>query len=222
MNMKIYPSILSADFSKLGEQVSILESVGFDVIHCDIMDGHFVPNLTFGSSILKSLKTDIKMDCHLMVQNPEIFIDQFKELNLDCITFHIESTPNAYRFVQYLKTLGYRVGISLNPATHESTIEYLLPIIDLILVMMVNPGFGGQTFIDGQLPKLNAISSMIKQSKRNIILQVDGGINNITAPFVTKSGANCLVAGSYIFDAFTYNDPQAELIKRKNILDPRS
>lgn len=182
------------------------------------MDGHFVPNLTFGACVLKSLQTSMKMDCHLMVQNPEIFVDQFKNINLDCITFHIESTPNAHRLVQYLKTFGCKVGVSLNPATHESAIQHLLPIVDLVLVMTVNPGFGGQNFIESQVEKINSISTMIAQTNRNIILQVDGGITEKTAPLVKNAGANCLVSGSYIFDAFKSCNPENELLQRKNNL----
>lgn len=217
--MKISPSILSADFANLGYQLAALEKAGFKTIHCDVMDGHFVPNLTFGAPVLKSLKTNLKMDCHLMVKNPEIFVDQFKSLLLDCITFHVESTPDAYRIAQYLKTFGCKVGVSLKPATHENTLEHLLPVIDLILVMMVSPGFGGQTFIEQQLIKVRAISDMIKRSKRDIILQVDGGINEKTARFVAQAGANCLVSGSYIFDAFHDKNPESELKKRKKALE---
>jgi len=217
--MQTHPSILSADFANLERQLLILEEVGFQAIHCDIMDGHFVPNLTFGAPILKSLKTNLKMDCHLMVQNPEIFVDQFKTLNLDCVTFHIESTPNAHRLAQYIKTFGCKVGVSLNPATHENTVEHLLPIVDLVFVMTVNPGFGGQAFIEPQLAKIQAISNMIEKSKRQIVLQVDGGITEKTAPLVKKMGANCLVSGSYIFDAFQHNNPKEELLRRKKMLE---
>ncbi len=183
------------------------------------MDGHFVPNLTFGAFVLKSLKTTMKMDCHLMVQNPEKFVDQFKGLNLESITFHIESTPNSHRLVQYIKQeFGCKVGVSLNPATHENSIKHLLPIVDLILVMTVNPGFGGQNFIESQIEKIGEIKRMITHSGREIILQVDGGISENTAAIVKKAGANCLVSGSYIFDAFQHESVESELLKRKDIL----
>ena len=184
------------------------------------MDGHFVPNLTFGACILKSLNTTMKMDCHLMVQNPEIFVDQFKGLNLECITFHIESTPNSHRLAQYIKQeFGCKVGVSLNPGTHESSIKHLLPIVDLILIMTVNPGFGGQKFIESQLEKITEIKKMIIHSGREIMLQVDGGISENTATSVKKAGANCLVSGSYIFDAFKYQNFESELLQRKNNLE---
>jgi ribulose-phosphate 3-epimerase len=215
----IYPSILSADFSKLGFQLKALENAGFSAIHCDIMDGHFVPNLTFGAPVLSCLQTTLKMDIHLMVQQPEKFADQFKHLPLDCITFHVESTTNAHRLAQYLKSFGCKVGVSLNPGTHESTIEHLLPVVDLVLVMTVNPGFGGQSFIEPQLKKIEEISKMITKLKKEIILQVDGGITEKTLPLVKKAGANCFVAGSYVFEAFKHNDYHERLISKRKIFE---
>lgn len=213
----IYPSILSADFGNLAWQVSQLKKAGYPAIHCDIMDGHFVPNLTFGAPVLASIGNILPMDVHLMVQNPESFVTQFKNLPLECITFHIESTPNAHRLVQYLKSFGCKVGVSLNPATHHSTVENLLDIIDLILVMTVNPGFGGQTFLESQVPKIHVISQMIQKTGRNITLQVDGGMNQNTIPIVKKAGANCFVAGSYIFEAFTHEDFHTKLLEKQKI-----
>jgi ribulose-phosphate 3-epimerase len=216
---KIIPSILSADFSNLNFQLKEIYNAGYTTIHCDIMDGHFVPNLTFGAPILSTIKIPLKMDCHLMVENPENFVDQFKNLPLWCITFHIEATKNAHRLAQYLKSFGCNVGISLNPATHHSSIENLLEIVDLILVMTVNPGFGGQSFIENQVQKISAISQMIQKSKRNIILQVDGGITEKTLPFVRNAGANCFVAGSYIFEAFKYENFQEVLIQKRKAFE---
>lgn len=215
----LYPSILSADFSKLGFQLEALENAGFSVVHCDIMDGHFVPNLTFGAPVLSTLKTKLKMDVHLMVEQPEKFVDQFKHLPLECITFHIESTKNSHRLAQYLRSFGCKVGVSLNPGTHESTIEHLLPVVDLVLVMTVNPGFGGQSFIEPQLTKIEAISKMIKKSKRDILLQVDGGITDKTLSFVRKAGANCFVAGSYVFEAFNHEDYSKRLLKKRKVFE---
>jgi ribulose-phosphate 3-epimerase len=215
----LYPSILSADFSQLGSQLQALEDAGFSAIHCDIMDGHFVPNLTFGAPVLASLKTNLKMDIHFMVEEPEKFVDQYKNLPLDCITFHIEATKNAHRLAQYLKSFGCKVGVSLNPATHESTIEHLLPVVDLVLVMTVNPGFGGQSFIEAQLSKIEAISKMIKKSKRNIVLQVDGGITEKTLPLVKKAGTNCFVAGSYVFEAFKHDDFLERLVAKRKAFE---
>ncbi len=211
----LIPSILSADFGNLGFQLKALESAGYKTIHCDVMDGHFVPNLTFGAPILASLNTPLTMDCHLMVENPEIFVDQFKNLPLYCITFHIEATKNAHRLAQYLKSFGCKVGISLNPATHHSTIAHLLDLVDLILVMTVNPGFGGQSFIESQIPKIEAISQMIKESGRSILLQVDGGITEKNLPSVRKAGANSFIAGSFVFEAFKYEDFHERLIKKR-------
>lgn len=214
----LHPSILAADFSNLRFQLDALKKAGFEIIHCDIMDGHFVPNLTFGSTVLQSLGRDIQMDVHLMVKEPENFVEAFKDLPLECITFHIEATNNAHRLAQHLKSFGCKVGIALNPATHESTIVHLLPIIDLILVMTVNPGFGGQSFIKSQLGKIHAISQMIQTSQRDITLQVDGGISDKTIQSVKKAGANCFVAGSYIFEAFKHENFHQKLIERKQML----
>lgn len=212
----IYPSILSADFGNLAWQVEELKKAGYSTIHCDVMDGHFVPNLTFGAPVLKSIK-NIKMDVHLMVNNPEIFVDQFKNLPLECITFHAESTNNVHRLVQYLKTFGCKVGVSLNPATHHSTIENIIDLIDLVLVMTVNPGFGGQNFIENQILKIQAVSEMIAKSNRDIVLQVDGGMNEKNIEICKKAGANCFVAGSYIFEAFNHKNFHEILVQRNKI-----
>lgn len=215
----ILPSILSADFSNIGFQLQALESAGYKTIHCDIMDGHFVPNLTFGAPVLSSLKTSMSMDCHLMVEEPEKFVEQFRNLPLYCITFHIEATKNAHRLVQHLKSFGCKVGVSLNPATHHSAVENLLDLVDLVLVMTVNPGFGGQSFIEPQLPKIEKISQMIAASGRDILLQVDGGITQKTLPLVKKAGASCFVAGSYVFEAFKYADYHQRLIEKRHIFE---
>lgn len=215
----ILPSILSADFTNLGFQLKALETAEYKTIHCDVMDGHFVPNLTFGAGVLASLKTQMTMDCHLMVENPEIFVDKFKNLPLWCITFHIESTKNAHRLAQYLKSFGCKVGISLNPATHFSSVENLLELVDLILVMTVNPGFGGQSFIESQLPKIEAISQMIQKSGRNIALQVDGGITDITLPKVKQAGATHFVSGNFIFEAFKHENFHERLIAKRKLFE---
>lgn len=215
----ILPSILSADFTNLGFQLKALETAEYKTIHCDVMDGHFVPNLTFGAGVLASLKTKMTMDCHLMVENPEIFVDKFKNLPLWCITFHIEATKNAHRLAQYLKSFGCKVGISLNPATHFSSVENLLELVDLILVMTVNPGFGGQSFIESQLPKIEAISQMIRKSGRNIALQVDGGITDTTLPKVKQAGATHFVAGNFIFEAFKHENFHEILIAKRKLFE---
>ena len=215
----ILPSILSADFTNLGAQLKALETAEYKTIHCDVMDGHFVPNLTFGAGVLASLKTKMTMDCHLMVENPEIFVDKFKNLPLWCITFHIEATKNAHRLAQYLKSFGCKVGISLNPATHFSSVENLLELVDLILVMTVNPGFGGQSFIESQLPKIEAISQMIRKSGRKIDLQVDGGITDITLPKVKQAGATHFVSGNFIFEAFKHENFHERLIAKRKLFE---
>jgi ribulose-phosphate 3-epimerase len=215
----ILPSILSADFTNLGFQLKALETAEYKTIHCDVMDGHFVPNLTFGAGVLASLKTKMTMDCHLMVENPEIFVDKFKNLPLWCITFHIEATKNAHRLAQYLKSFGCKVGISLNPATHFSSVENLLELVDLILVMTVNPGFGGQSFIESQLPKIEAISQMIRKSGRKIDLQVDGGITDITLPKVKQAGATHFVSGNFIFEAFKHENFHERLIAKRKLFE---
>ena len=215
----ILPSILSADFTNLGAQLKALETAEYQTIHCDVMDGHFVPNLTFGAAVLSSLKTTMKMDCHLMVENPEIFVDQFKHLPLWCITFHIEATNHSHRLAQYLKSFGCKVGVSLNPSTHASSVENLMDIVDLILVMTVNPGFGGQSFIESQLPKIATISQMINKSGRKIALQVDGGITDITLPKVKKAGADHFVAGNFIFEAFKHENCHERLVEKRKIFE---
>ena len=215
----ILPSILSADFANLGTQLKALEAAEYQTIHCDVMDGHFVPNLTFGAPVLASLKTTMKMDCHLMVENPEIFVDQFRNLPLWCITFHIEATKNSHRLAQHLKSFGCKVGVSLNPATNASSVEHLMDIVDLILVMTVNPGFGGQSFIESQLPKIATIAEMIRKSGRDIALQVDGGITNITLPKVKQAGATHFVAGNFIFEAFKHEDFHERLVEKRKIFE---
>ncbi len=197
----ISPSILSADFTKLGSEVSELEKAGADFIHFDVMDGHFVPNLTFGAPIVKSLRplTKLPFDVHLMVKKPEKLIDSFAKAGANYITVHAEAVTHLDRIITHIKSLGLKAGVSLVPTTHENVLEYLYEKIDLILVMTVNPGFGGQEFLSNQLTKISNISAKIKHAKRNILLSVDGGINPITASQVIKAGANVLVAGTHIF-----------------------
>ena len=197
----ISPSILSADFARLGEEVRALEAAGADWIHVDVMDGHFVPNLTIGPMVVKALRphTSLPLDVHLMIQPVDPFIQAFADAGADIITFHPEAGPHAHRTVQAIKALGKKAGVSLNPATPAKMLDYLYEEVDLVLVMSVNPGFGGQSFISSQLRKIEAIRKAIDKSGREIRLQVDGGVDAETARLCVAAGADVLVAGTATF-----------------------
>lgn len=199
-NVRIAPSILSADFARLGEEVAAASKAGADLIHVDVMDGHFVPNLTIGAGVVKALRphTDLPLDVHLMVSCLDL-IPEFAAAGADIITIHAEATPHLDRALAQIKSLGKKAGVSLCPATHESALHYVMGQVDLILVMTVNPGFGGQRFISSQLRKIQSIRGMITASGRDIMLQVDGGITPDTARQVVAAGADVLVAGSAVF-----------------------
>jgi ribulose-phosphate 3-epimerase len=201
--IKIAPSILSANFAILGQEIQDLDKAKADYIHIDVMDGHFVPNITIGPSIIKSIRkyTTIPFDVHLMIAKVDEFVPMYAQAGADIITFHIEAVTHIDRTIKLIKSFGKRVGISLVPSTHESVLDYILDQIDLVLVMSVNPGFGGQSFLSSQLKKIESIKRKIDATGKDIELQVDGGINNITSKQVIDSGANVLVSGSYLFEA---------------------
>ncbi len=198
-NIKIAPSILAADFTKLGEEIRLMYQLGVDMFHFDVMDGHFVPNISFGPLVLEAIKplSKIPMDVHLMVSKPEQWIEPFAKAGADYITIHAETTPHLDRALSLIRDKGCKAGISLTPQTHESCLDYLMDRLDMILVMTVNPGFGGQKFLHSQLEKIERIRGKIKD--RPISLQVDGGITPQTAPLAVKAGADVLVAGSALF-----------------------
>ena len=197
----IAPSILAADFARLGEEVTAAAAAGADEFHLDIMDGHFVPNLTFGASVTAAIRriTDLPLHAHLMVTPAEPFIRPFAEAGADIITVHYEAGPNIHRALQEIRAHGKKAGIALNPGTPAKMLDYLFDLVDRILIMTVNPGFGGQTFIDSQMEKIAAVRRRLDKDGRNIGIEVDGGINADTAPRVIAAGADILVAGTAVF-----------------------
>ncbi len=204
MQVRIAPSILSADFTRLGEDIKLAEAGGADWIHVDVMDGHFVPNITIGVPVVRSIRpiTKLPLDVHLMIERPDDYIEAFAKAGADYITVHAEAATHLQRTLSHIRSIGKKAGVALNPATPESVLEYVLADIDLVLVMTVNPGFGGQKFISEVVPKITRIRKMFDDAGfKDALISVDGGINDDTAAKVTKAGANVLVAGSSVYGA---------------------
>lgn len=211
--IKISPSILAADFAKMGEQVAFIDKCGADMIHCDVMDGMFVPNISFGPDMIKAFRrhTDKLLDVHLMIDKPERYIDNFVEAGADYITIHYEASPHPHRTLGYIRSKGVKAGIVYNPGTPLDSLKHLIDMVDMVLLMSVNPGFGGQKFIPSVLDKLKEAKEII--GDRDILLEVDGGVNEQNAPAIIEAGANVLVAGSSVFSS---PDPEKAIKNLRN------
>ena len=201
--IKLAPSILSADFARLLEDVKKVEEAGCEYLHIDVMDGHFVPNITLGPNIVKSLRKDVNMvfDAHLMIENPDMYIKDFAEAGCDIIVVHQEACNHLHRTIQNIKSYNIKAGVALNPATPIETIKHILKDVDMVLIMTVNPGFGGQSFIDSMIDKIRELKAIVDEQNLNIDIQVDGGIKPSNVADVVKAGANVIVAGSAIFNS---------------------
>lgn len=215
--MKISPSILSADFANLERDIRIVEEGGADYIHVDVMDGHFVPNITLGPNIVSAIRpvTKLPLDCHLMIENPEKYIEDFAKAGADIITVHVESTPHIHRAIQMIKNAGVKAGVVLNPGTPVTAVEYVLSECDMVLVMTVNPGFGGQSFIPETLKKIEKLKQLKEANHYHYEIEVDGGIVPETAKQCKQAGADVFVAGSYVYNA---EDPQKQIQHLKEAL----
>jgi ribulose-phosphate 3-epimerase len=208
----VSPSILSADFSRLGEDVLAVQEAGADWIHIDVMDGHFVPNITIGPLIVSAVKkvARVPLDVHLMISDPDRYLEEFHAAGADILTVHAETCPHLHRTLTRIRELGMRSGAALNPSTSLEAVKYVLAQTDMIVIMTVNPGFGGQSFIETMLPKVQALRDMIDDSGYNVLIQVDGGVSPETAPDLARSGADAFVAGSAVFG----HPPYEEVIKK--------
>ncbi|RLQ95787.1 ribulose-phosphate 3-epimerase [Falsibacillus albus] len=213
--MKIAPSILSANFAKLGEEIKDVELGGADYIHVDVMDGHFVPNITIGPLIVEAIRpiTKLPLDVHLMIENPDAFLDAFAKAGADYISVHAEACKHLHRTIQHIKSLGVKAGVVLNPATPVEMIEHVIEDVDLVLLMTVNPGFGGQKFIHSVLPKIEKVSRLVKEKNLNVEIEVDGGVNSETIKLCAQAGADVFVAGSAIYN---HEDRKSAIEKLKS------
>ena len=213
--IKIAPSILSADFSRLGDEIVAIDTAGADYIHIDVMDGHFVPNITIGPLVVDAVRkvTQKPLDVHLMIENPDLYIPAFAEAGADIIVVHEEAVAHMHRTVQLIKSLGKKAGVSINPGTPVSSLEAIIDDLDLVLVMTVNPGFGGQSFIDSCLPKIEALRKMIDARGLTVELEVDGGVKADNIEKIARAGADVFVAGSAVFNADNYSEAIAALHK---------
>jgi ribulose-phosphate 3-epimerase len=217
MKKQIAPSILSADFSRLGEEIKAVEKAGADLIHVDVMDGHYVPNITIGPGVVSSLRktTNLPFDVHLMIEDPDRYIDAFVDAGSNIITVHAEAVTHLHRTVQYIKAKGVRAGVSLNPSTPLSCVEEILPDIDLLLIMTVNPGFGGQKFISSMLPKIRKARELAQARGLEMAIEVDGGVTAENIGTLANAGADIFVAGAAVFGSPSYSDT---ISKMKGIL----
>ncbi len=211
-HMLISPSILSADFTRLGEEVRAVQEAGADWIHIDVMDGHFVPNITIGPIVVSAVKkiADIPLDVHLMISDPDAYLEHFHAAGADILTVHPEATHHLHRTLTRIRELGMRTGAALNPSTGLEVVEYVLAELDVVMIMTVNPGFGGQSFIPSMIPKVRALRKLIEKTGRDILIEVDGGVSPKTAPDLAQAGADVFVAGTAVFG----NPPYGEIIRK--------